>query len=793
MKDFLVTRAYRFLWILEVFSLSAFLWHALVPEPFSRTGLPLALSFAGFAALGLALGFGLSKVARSYALFLSSKTEEPSSNLLRAIILSLTPCLVFSLIFLPYLVFLKDFRPLLLPVVLAGTGFLQLVFLARLRESHPGRILPDWKRVTSISERLSPKAIALVLFGAALLVYILLLTGWVVPAQPLTGDEPHYLLISKSLLKDGDINLFNNYQNKDYLEYYPGPLYVHAYPGKKGREFLYSQHFPGLSVLVLPFFYLGEKLGTIAFMARLPLSVLAAILGSLIFLFARDLTKNSAASLTAWALVCFTSPLLFYAQLIYSELPVSLILLAVSYFVLYKKNFSLAALFLSGFGLALIPWFGLKYAVLGAVIFLMVVVLWLKSRQRNLLRACAFLTPLIVSFGLFLYFLWLLHGNFSPTSVYQWPPRSSFFKWNFLDIVRRIIGYGLDQRAGIFIYSPVLILLIPGIFLLARTAKKESIPILLTAGLWGAFLVSSSEYWGGFSPPGRPLLPVEWALAICIAAALARRRNRSSIAVSRALILLSLLAAFLCVQNPRLLYHENMAGIPGKQGLTSNLLASISNNFVDWTRFVPALSNVNPADRLWRPLIFWLPAILVLTFFFLAGKHPKKRAAPLPLAVHAGYVLFLSAALSGYAFLHFRLDRPASFQDKGYTIFFQDDNHFEKELEGFWTKGNARATILLQAPRRLEEIDLDFSSPVPGKVTAALGRKKTLLASGEGAGSLKHWSVRSPVGCPWSGGYLYFIQVRADHPFVPFELDRRSADGRRLGVFVRIEIRFSDS
>lgn len=110
--------------------------------------------------------------------------------------------------------------------------------------------------------------------------------GWSFPPSPLTGDEPHYLLITKSLIQDGDINLRNNYQNKDYLEFYPGPLNVHAFPGKKGREYLYSQHFPGLSVLLLPFFILGEKMGLLVFMTRFPISVLTALLGALFFLFA---------------------------------------------------------------------------------------------------------------------------------------------------------------------------------------------------------------------------------------------------------------------------------------------------------------------------------------------------------------------------------------------------------------------------------------------------------------------------------------------------------------------------
>src|SRR6187200_2853743 len=55
---------------------------------------------------------------------------------------------------------------------------------------------------------------------APLMILAIFLTVVSLQATP-TGDEPHYLLMTQSLLRDGDFDLRNNYEHMDYLEYYP--------------------------------------------------------------------------------------------------------------------------------------------------------------------------------------------------------------------------------------------------------------------------------------------------------------------------------------------------------------------------------------------------------------------------------------------------------------------------------------------------------------------------------------------------------------------------------------------
>ena len=67
----------------------------------------------------------------------------------------------------------------------------------------------------------------------------------------LTGDEPHYLILAASLLRDGDVDVRNNFDEDATGEIY-GPIPDRHLVSRDGREYLH--HAPGLSALLtLPF------------------------------------------------------------------------------------------------------------------------------------------------------------------------------------------------------------------------------------------------------------------------------------------------------------------------------------------------------------------------------------------------------------------------------------------------------------------------------------------------------------------------------------------------------------
>jgi len=67
-----------------------------------------------------------------------------------------------------------------------------------------------------------------------------------------TGDEPFYLLTAQSLLSDGDLDLRDEYRNREERRFWDGSvrLWKQMKPTSDGR--LLSPHDPGLSLLTLP-------------------------------------------------------------------------------------------------------------------------------------------------------------------------------------------------------------------------------------------------------------------------------------------------------------------------------------------------------------------------------------------------------------------------------------------------------------------------------------------------------------------------------------------------------------
>ena len=85
------------------------------------------------------------------------------------------------------------------------------------------------------------------------------------------GDEPHYLVITQSLLADRDLKIENNHRQRDYRAFYGGdirPDFIQR--GIDGE--IYSIHAPGLPVILLPAYAVGGVRGAIAM-----LCVLAAL------------------------------------------------------------------------------------------------------------------------------------------------------------------------------------------------------------------------------------------------------------------------------------------------------------------------------------------------------------------------------------------------------------------------------------------------------------------------------------------------------------------------------------
>ncbi len=144
----------------------------------------------------------------------------------------------------PFLPWIADRLPLLL--VLAGPlrwGVAATAF---------GAALTLGRRATAIGERLAPRVGRRTVFAASLAIYLAF--GWLSSrAVGPGGDEPHYLIITQSLLADGDLKIENNHVQEDYRSYFGGRLRPDFLRRGQDGE-IYSIHAPGLSVLLMPAF-----------------------------------------------------------------------------------------------------------------------------------------------------------------------------------------------------------------------------------------------------------------------------------------------------------------------------------------------------------------------------------------------------------------------------------------------------------------------------------------------------------------------------------------------------------
>ena len=98
--------------------------------------------------------------------------------------------------------------------------------------------------------------------AAVLAATIFALAAWRAAPMIPGGDEPHYLIITQSLLIDHALTIDDVHRRGDYRAYFPTELQPHVQMrGRNGR--IYSVHAPGLPALVAPAFVVGGYHGVV--------------------------------------------------------------------------------------------------------------------------------------------------------------------------------------------------------------------------------------------------------------------------------------------------------------------------------------------------------------------------------------------------------------------------------------------------------------------------------------------------------------------------------------------------
>ncbi len=182
----------------------------------------------------------------------------------------------------------------------------------------------------------------LLCFTVTLAVYVALVPRIILYSSPPTGDQPFYLMDTISLVQDGDLELSNNYANRDEDKFYglaphppdfvgmsaPYPLPPQLTESKARPENeWYGAHLPGLSVALVPAWVVGSWFqlwwpATVVFMC-----VVGALVATNVFLLAHEMTGRLWVAVAVWLPVAFSNPVMSYSFLLFTELPTGLLLI----------------------------------------------------------------------------------------------------------------------------------------------------------------------------------------------------------------------------------------------------------------------------------------------------------------------------------------------------------------------------------------------------------------------------------------------------------------------------------
>ena len=532
---------------------------------------------------------------------------------------------------------------LLLGAIVASVLYLKAVQAARFLKALP----PPWLARLRKFHDLSVRRRMVLLFLAAVLAYNLGSIAILSRGISFSGDEPHYLLITHSLIHDGDFDLANNYARGDYARYLPDRATItpHALPGRTpGSQF--SFHSPGVAILMIPFYLLGSLFGKtgLILVLRFGMSLIGAMFGVQIFLFARREWEREGLALGLWALASFTVPVFFYSIHVYPEIVVALFVFTAFRLLRFGAPLARGRLMLCGFLMSSFIWFhALKYFFILGPLFLYA--LWVLIKKQKDRRDLAwFLAVPLLNFALYFVFQYALYGSLNPTAV-SWQgamdteQTASFLKELLTGIpfhfrIETLAGYFLDQRDGLLLYAPVYFFSFLGLIEMFRRRRREALLILaivLPYILVSAFLTQRA----GFAPQARPLVAVIWGLVIFLGYFLASGAGRFFGGLRNLAIGLSLAFVGLLCLNPAALYQETTSGTTERGGL---LFYQLGNLHFQLPSLLPSFIKVDNSN--WTPNVVW-PVLIVL--FLAAYLLFRRRGALLPLGVH---VAIAGAALA---------------------------------------------------------------------------------------------------------------------------------------------------
>jgi hypothetical protein len=367
-------------------------------------------------------------------------------------------------------------------------------------------------------------------FGLAAVLY--LAAAWrLSPVLP-SGDEPHYLVIAESLLRDGDLRIENNHASRGYLAYVDGELKPDYLRRGRDRQ-IYSIHAPGLPALIVPAFALGGYPGVVVFLA-----LLSAFGAALAWRAAFEITGDITAAWVGWAAVALSAPFFFQAFTVFPDAPAAVIVMFVAYALVrgdwLTSSFRIGTL---GAALAILPWLHTRYSLIAGAAAVVIVLrvlsagktpaghsfnagdgrqgaaqakawayvrgLTARAEARAYVRLLAFFAIPLVSAAAWLWMFQQIYGTFDPRAPYGGSPEMRLAR-----IPIGLTGLLIDQQFGLLPNAPIYLIALGALVTLAKYRRRLAIELVAIAAPYVVAVAAFHMWWAGLSSPARFLVPV---------------------------------------------------------------------------------------------------------------------------------------------------------------------------------------------------------------------------------------------------------------------------------------------
>jgi hypothetical protein len=450
------------------------------------------------------------------------------------------------------------------------------------------------------------------------------------------GDEPHYLIITQSLLKDRDLRIENNHRNGDYRAYYAGELPKPDYRRRGRNGEIYSIHAPGLPALVAPAFAIAGYRGVVVF-----LILLSSAGSALAWWLTSVVTRRSDAAWFGWAAVTLSVSTIFHSFSVYPDGPGGVIALTGVWALLRTEHERetgderIAPWWLHGAALAVLPWIHTRFALIAGSLGALII-LRLSTTRNSAGKAVAFLTIPAISAICWIGFFIGVYGTPDPSAPYANEEGSASF------IPGGLVGLFFDQRFGLLAYAPVLVAAFSGLvcMCLDRRWRRLGLELLFVLVPYLLAVTHFAMWWGGHSAPARFFVPMLPSLAIPAGVAWTRIRHRATRATVLAALAVTafISSALVFVDGGRLAFNVRETYAAWFEWL---------NNGTDLALGVPAWWRDREA-LLYRDVAIWVISLGACWTVLLAieGKAWVRTRGALAAAAGLAYAVAAMVALT---------------------------------------------------------------------------------------------------------------------------------------------------